>query len=61
MNRKPCRSVSSAVIESARSSGTPEFSSVESSCVKNRTSRRFPPLKLGSLISYDAPLGATPT
>ena len=32
------RSVSSLVMESARSSGTPALSSVESSCVKNRTS-----------------------
>ncbi len=44
------RSVSSAVIESARSTGTPAFSSVESSCVKKRTSLRWPALKAGSLI-----------
>ncbi len=41
------RSVSSAAIESARSSGTPALSSVESSCVKNRTSLRLPALNDG--------------
>jgi hypothetical protein len=42
MARNCGRVVSSLVMERARSSGTPELSSVESSCVKNRTSRRRP-------------------
>ena len=40
----PGRSVSSAAIPSARSTGTPEFRRVESSCVKNSTSFRVEPL-----------------
>ena len=48
------RSVSSAVMERARSSGTLEVSRVESSWVKKRTSRRRLPPKEGSLISKEA-------
>ncbi len=51
--RKEARSVNSAVMESARSSGTPALSSVESSWVKNRTSRFRPPENDGSLMSTD--------
>src|SRR5260370_1442164 len=40
MNRNPDASVSSPVMASARSSGTPAFSSVDSSCVKSSTFSR---------------------
>ena len=53
MKRKPARSVSSLVMDSARSSGTPALSSVDSSWVKNSTSRRRPRAKAGSFSSND--------
>ena len=59
-NRKAGRSVSSLVMESARSTGTPALSSVESSCVKNKTSRRLAPEKDGSFSSNDF-FGSEPT
>ncbi len=59
-NRNAGRSVSSPLIERARSSGTPEFSRVDNSCVKNSTSRR-PEEKEGSLSSIEDFCGATPT
>jgi hypothetical protein len=53
MKRKLACSVSSLVMVSARSSGTPAFNSVESSWVKNSTSRRRPALNAGSFSSND--------